>query len=75
MKATGQTARRWGRVQSRFDDPASIDGALLDSEGRVEGLVTLALVEHLLSDEAAAPPAPAADGSSPQIEPSSQGAR
>jgi osmoprotectant transport system ATP-binding protein len=48
---------------------------VLDGEGQVEGLVTLALVEHLLSDEAAAPPAPAADGASPQIEPSSQGAR
>jgi osmoprotectant transport system ATP-binding protein len=58
---------------------------VLDAEGRVEGLVTLALVEHLLSDEAAAPPAPATDGAAPpapatdgslqQIEPSSQGAR
>jgi osmoprotectant transport system ATP-binding protein len=58
---------------------------VLDAEGRVEGLVTLALVEHLLSDEAAAPPAPATDGAArpapatdgslQQIEPSSQGAR
>jgi hypothetical protein len=48
---------------------------VLDGEGHVEGLLTLAVVEHLLSDEAAAPPAPAADGSPPQIEPSSQGAR
>jgi osmoprotectant transport system ATP-binding protein len=58
---------------------------VLDAEGRVEGLVTLALVEHLLSDEAAAPPAPATDGAAPpapatdgslqRIEPSSQGAR
>jgi osmoprotectant transport system ATP-binding protein len=48
---------------------------VLDAEGRVEGLVTLALVEHLLSDEAAAPPAPATDGSLQRIEPSSQGAR
>ena len=35
VKATGLTARLWGRVQSRFDDPANIDGALLDSEGRI----------------------------------------
>jgi osmoprotectant transport system ATP-binding protein len=48
---------------------------VLDGEGQVEGLVTLAVVEHLLADEAAAQPAPAGDGSSPQIEPSSQGAR
>jgi osmoprotectant transport system ATP-binding protein len=48
---------------------------VLDGEGHVEGLVTLALVEHLLSDEAAAPPARAADESLPRIEPSSQGAR
>jgi len=35
VKDSGQTARQWGRVQSRFDDPASIDGALLDREGRI----------------------------------------
>jgi osmoprotectant transport system ATP-binding protein len=48
---------------------------VLDGDGHVEGLVTLGVVEHLLSDEAAAPPAPAVDGSSPRIEPSPQGAR
>ena len=30
-----ETPRTWGRLQSRFDDPASIDGALHDHEGRV----------------------------------------
>jgi osmoprotectant transport system ATP-binding protein len=47
---------------------------VLDGEGRVEGLVTLAVVEHLLSEEAAAPAAPAVDGPSLQIERTSQGA-
>jgi osmoprotectant transport system ATP-binding protein len=46
---------------------------VLDGEGNVEGLLTLAVVEQLLSREAAA--APAGDESSQQIEPSSQGAR
>jgi osmoprotectant transport system ATP-binding protein len=46
---------------------------VLDGEGNVEGLLTLAVVEQLLSQEAAA--APAGDESSQQIEPSSQGAR
>ena len=35
VRASGQTARQWGRVQSRFDDPQSIDGVLLDREGRL----------------------------------------
>jgi osmoprotectant transport system ATP-binding protein len=48
---------------------------VLDGDGHVEGLVTLAVVEQLLSEEAAEPPAPAGDGSSSQIEPSSHGAR
>jgi hypothetical protein len=48
---------------------------VLDGEGHVEGLVTLAVVEHLLSHEAAAPPATADGSSSPRVEPSSQGAR
>lgn len=34
IKATGLTARLWGRVKSLFDDPANIDGILLDREGR-----------------------------------------
>lgn len=34
-KDSGQTARQWGRVQSNFDDPQSIDGVLLDREGRL----------------------------------------
>jgi osmoprotectant transport system ATP-binding protein len=48
---------------------------VLDPEGHVEGLLTLTHVEHLLSREAAEPPAPAVDGSSPQIEGTTQGAR
>jgi osmoprotectant transport system ATP-binding protein len=46
---------------------------VLDAEGRVEGLVTLAAVERLLSKEAAESPAPAREESS--AEPSRQGAR
>ena len=31
-----ETPRAWGRVRNRFDDPASIDCALYDHEGRVQ---------------------------------------
>ena len=35
VEMTGATARQFGRVESRFDDPTNIDGALLDREGRI----------------------------------------
>ena len=35
LKALPETTRQWGRVQSRFDDPSNIDGALVDREGRI----------------------------------------
>jgi osmoprotectant transport system ATP-binding protein len=46
---------------------------VLDGDGHVEGLITLAAVEQLLSQEAAEPPAPVLDESSTQ--PTTQGAR
>jgi osmoprotectant transport system ATP-binding protein len=50
--------------------------AVLDAEGRVEGLLTLGLIEQLLSREAAeSGPAPVAAASSLKIEPTSRGAR
>src|ERR1700704_3204205 len=48
---------------------------VLDAEGRVEGLVTLAVVEQLLSEEAAAPSAHAGEATPAQVERSSPGAR
>jgi hypothetical protein len=35
VKATGLTARLWGRVPNLFDDPLDIDAVLLDREGRI----------------------------------------
>ena len=35
VQLTGLTARTWGSIKSSFDDPANIDGTLLDSEGRI----------------------------------------
>ncbi|MCW3027264.1 MAG: transporter related [Solirubrobacterales bacterium] len=53
-------------------EPASV----LDDEGNVEGLLTLALIEQMLSDEAAeAPHAGAGAGSSTVIEQTAEGGR
>ncbi len=34
-KAADKSARLWGRIQSKFEDPVRIDGALNDKEGRI----------------------------------------